>query len=259
MGGKGFQGLAIGMVLTTTQTYMSEVLPPRLRGPVLAFFPIFTLLGQLVGALVIYACMKASNGYIICFGSQWPFSAVPLLVALVIPESPTYLVRKNKLEAAYKAQERLDPKHRDAQEAIMIIQRNIEHERQQHKATYADCFKGTNLRRTLLVMLGAAMPQLWGLTLLAKASYFAQVVGLSPNLSVLLLILGIVCGLLSNVVSMWVLHRVGRRTLVLVGFAVTGVLWTAMGISGIWDGTPTIAYGLPFLNSSASRVLTCPI
>jgi MFS family permease len=57
LAGKGFQGGAIGMVLTTCQTYMSEVLPPKLRGPVLAFFPIFTLLGQLIGSVVIYVCL----------------------------------------------------------------------------------------------------------------------------------------------------------------------------------------------------------
>ena len=42
---KLMMGLAIGGVLCTTQTYLSEILPPKLRGSVMAFFPVFTLLG----------------------------------------------------------------------------------------------------------------------------------------------------------------------------------------------------------------------
>ncbi|PYH39699.1 MFS general substrate transporter [Aspergillus neoniger CBS 115656] len=42
------QGLAVHMITCTTQTCISEILPPVLRGPMLAFFPIFILLGQLM-------------------------------------------------------------------------------------------------------------------------------------------------------------------------------------------------------------------
>jgi MFS family permease len=90
--GKFAQGGAIGAVMATCQTYMSEILPPALRGSGMAFFPVFTLLGQLTGALVIYGALGDNNGYALVFGSQWPFSFVPILVAFFIPESPTWYV-----------------------------------------------------------------------------------------------------------------------------------------------------------------------
>jgi MFS family permease len=90
--GKFAQGGAIGAVMAACQTYMSEILPPALRGSGMAFFPVFTLLGQLTGALVIYGALDDSNGYALVFGSQWPFSFVPILVAFFIPESPTWYV-----------------------------------------------------------------------------------------------------------------------------------------------------------------------
>ncbi|EFY92304.1 hypothetical protein J3458_000907 [Metarhizium acridum] len=242
LAGKAFQGLAIGIVTTTTQTYMSEVLPPSLRGPILAFFPMFTLLGQLIGAAVIFGCMKMPNGYAVCFASQWPFSIVPMIVAFFIPESPTYLVRKNRMSQALKSQQRLEPRGGDAQQTIDVIRRNIEHERKMTKATYIDCLKRANLRRTLIVMLSGALPQIFGLALLAKASYFAQVVGMSADTSVVLLIIGILCGLLANTASIWVLHHVGRRRLILCGLSGVSFLWLTMGISGIWDKQPTISY-----------------
>lgn len=56
--GKLFHGISIGILLCVTQTYMSEVLPVVLRGPIIAFYPIFTLLGQLVGSIVVYTSLK---------------------------------------------------------------------------------------------------------------------------------------------------------------------------------------------------------
>lgn len=242
LAGKAFQGGAIGIVMATTQTYMSEILPPKLRGPILAFFPTFTLLGQLIGAAVIYGCLGIDKGYRICFALQWPFSAIPFVMALIIPESPTYLIRKNKHEQAFKAQQRLDPPGTDTQQTIDLITRNIEHERQESKATYIDCFKGTNLRRTLIIVFANLMPQIFGLMLLSKASYFMQVVGMDADLSLLILVGGIACGFASNLISIWILSLYGRRLLTLLSLGGLIVLWTSMGIGGIWSGDATIWY-----------------
>ncbi|GJP95316.1 hypothetical protein AlacWU_08215 [Aspergillus niger] len=83
------QGLAVHMITGTTQTYMFEILPPVLRGPMLAFFPIFILLGQLMGSVVVYKALDiaGSRGYKNCFISQWPFSALPLVVQLSSPKA----------------------------------------------------------------------------------------------------------------------------------------------------------------------------
>lgn len=236
LAGKGVQGGAIGMVLTTTQTYISEIVPPNLRGPMLAFFPIFTLLGQLIGAGVIYACLNLPNGYTICFATQWAFSGVPFILSYAVPESPTYLVRKGLLEKARSAQRRLDGRDIPTEETIGAIQRNIEWESNSARSTYIACFNSANRRRTLIVMFASSLPQVFGLTLLSKASYFAQVIGMESTLSVLVLILGIVCGLFANICSMYVLLRVGRRTLIIWSLCILTVIWGAMGIAGVWPG-----------------------
>lgn len=256
LAGKGFQGGAIGMVQTTCQTYMSEILPPKLRGPLLAFFPIFTLLGQLVGSAVIYACLDLDNGYIICFATQWPFSAVPMIMAFVVPESPTYLIRKDKHAKARRAQKRLDAAGIDTDRTLATIYKNIEHERSQTDATYSACFHRVHLRRTLIVMFVNVLPQAFGITLLSQASYFGQVVGMPSSLSVLVLILGIVFGLLANVASMWVVARIGHRLLTLVGLGINAVLWTALGIAGIWSGRVVVWYGRLFTYPFPRRLIS---
>ena len=245
LAGKAIEGAAIGMVMTITQTYVSEVAPPILRGPLLAFFPTFTLLGQLVGAGVLYACLDVTKGYAICFAMQWPFSGLAFVLSFVIPESPTYLVRKNDMAGAYKAQKRLDGRDIATEDTIRAIERNIEQERKRSSATYVDLFNKANFRRTMIVLFSSVMPQTFGITLLSNASYFGQTLGMSATLSLMLLILGIVCGLLANFASIWILTKVGRRRLIVVSFGVLAVLWLAMGISGFWPYRPAMWYVAP--------------
>ena len=62
---KTIQGFAVGGIMCTTQTWLSEILPMELRGPLMAFFPIFKLLGQLVGALVCFSQNRFRVAYVL--------------------------------------------------------------------------------------------------------------------------------------------------------------------------------------------------
>jgi MFS family permease len=241
--GKLFQGICIGILLCVTQTYMSEVLPVVLRGPIIAFYPIFTLLGQLVGSIVVYTSLKhkGPESYRICFASQWPFSAVPFVLAAILPESPTWLLRKGRTEAALKAQKKLNTARIDSQAVIEELQASIlaeQEEKNTHR--YVDCFRGVNIRRTFIVAFASLLPQMFGLQLLANASYFMQIVGMSSTNSLIFLILGIGLGLIANVVSLWTLNAFGRRSLILGTLAAAMILWLAMGIAGCFSGTVMI-------------------
>ena len=218
--------------MTATQTYMSEILPPVLRGSGMAFFPVFTLLGQLTGAIVIFASLNKSKGYAVAFGSQWPFSFVPIVVACFIPESPAYYVRKHMMDKALKAQARLDPPGADTKAIVAKIEADIEHERATTgRATFTECFHKRNIRRTFIVMWANCLTAVFGLQLLGKASYFLQKVGMKASLSLIFLILGILLGLIANVISVWVMSRVGRRPLIFMSLSITSVLYLMMGVA----------------------------
>jgi MFS family permease len=239
--GKFVQGAATGAVMTATQTYLSEILPPVLRGSGMAFFPAFTLLGQLTGALVVFGCMGREKGYRDAFASQWPFSFVPILVAFLIPESPTYLIRKRKTSQAIQAQTRLAPANTDVQAAITTLTALVAHEEKSAKsASFRQCFEGKNLRRTMIVLFAMALPNFFGIPLLAKASYFLQICGMAPNLSIIFLILGIVIGLLANIISVWTLARFKRRLLLLSTLVLCAVYWTAMGIANCFHSASVV-------------------
>ena len=247
--GKIVQGFAIGVVTAATQTYISENVPTSLRGPTMALFPTFTLLGQFVGAIEIFVSSRdeSSNSYLVSFASQWPFSAVPFVMALLAPESPAYLVRRDHIAAALNSQRRLHIPKIDIVDLVEQLQQSIQLEREwAQEVTYRDCFRGANARRSLIVIFSMVIPTLFGLPLLSNASYYLQVVGMSAQYSLMFLVLGIGLGLLSNGIGVWTASRVGRRPLTLVSLGITTILWLSMGIAGCFDSIVTIWYSFPY-------------
>lgn len=247
LGGKLVQGCATGMMLCVVQTYMSEVLPTTLRGPIIAFFPVFTLLGQLIGAVVVHICStsKSADSYRIAFASQWPLVCVLLVVAILLPESPSWLMRRNRSVKALRSQQRLgiaelDPRPIGGRMGVLNDPR--EQIEGSNAASYMDCFKGNHQRRTFIIAFASSLPQLFGLTLLSNASYFLQMVGMDANDSTVFLILGIGLGFISNIVSVWALSAGGRRILSLMTLGIATILWLAMGVAGCFSGAVVTWY-----------------
>lgn len=241
--GKIIQGLALGVLNATTQTFVSETTPAGLRGPALALLPTNTLLGQLIGAAAIYSVSHdhSRRSYLISLATQWPFSVVVILVAVLVPESPGHLVGLGLHRAARESLKRVHTSGINIDAALEEVHQLVFHEQGLSSATtYWDCFKSTNRRRTMILLFSSLIPQLFGLSLLAQASYFMQIVGMAASTSLIFLILGIALGLLGNIVGVWILTRVGRRKLIITSLTVSTILWLGMGIAGCWLGTVTI-------------------
>lgn len=238
--GKFIAGLTLGVTVTASQTYMSEVLPPSLRGSINAFFPIFFLFGQLMSAVIIFSRqpVQGPKSYLTCIHAIWAFSIVPAVAAATVPESPVWLLRRGKVEAASRSETRLQTAGTDISTNIQALQRVIDHERPQNEAessTYWDCFKGVDRRRTWIAVLGACSPKIWGITLLGDGPYFAQIAGQKPRPSLIFLMSGIGAGILSNGISLWLLTVQGRRRLILSTLFVIAFLWLGMGICATWE------------------------
>lgn len=48
-------GAGIGILMTTCQTYVSDIAPVKLRGVLLAFFPFFVTIGQLIAITLVFS------------------------------------------------------------------------------------------------------------------------------------------------------------------------------------------------------------
>lgn len=249
--GKVIQGFATGIIKVQCLTWISENAPTALRGSAMALVPTFTLLGQLIGAVVIYSIndVESAKGYLIALGSQWVLSIAPFVLSLIMPESPAYLIRRGQDEAAMCSVERLVAPKVDPVRVFQRTKYTIEKEAlMADEVLYADCFNKAHIRRTGIVIFANFMPSLFGLDLLATASYFLQVVGMDSGLSLIFLIVGIVLGMLANGGSLVLLTRVGRRRLTISTISIAGLLYTGMGVAGCFSGDVTIWYSAVSLN-----------
>ncbi|KAK3117970.1 hypothetical protein LTR53_000122 [Teratosphaeriaceae sp. CCFEE 6253] len=247
-GGKLLEGVAVGLIICSTQTYLSEVVPARLRGPIFALFPAFQLLGQLVAAVVVLVVLPTpgAKSYRIALATEWPFSVIPLLLAALVPESPVWLLQKDKTQAARDCFRRFHGAQvaTDSQDLFHDMHRAVNEERwaaQDRQATYIECFRGVNLKRSMIVVFANTIPELFGLTLIGHASYFLQILGLSHTISFIILVLGVVLGLFANIGSWWTLLKFGRRLLILSTLSIVGVLWLSIGIAGCFT-SKNVAY-----------------
>lgn len=245
--GKMAEGTAIGIIIVSTQTYMSEIVPQRLRGPALALFPILLLFGQLVATGVSLGLEGVDSpwSYRIAVATSWPFSIIPILLGILLPESPALLLRREQNRSAWLSFTRLhgETVAAQCQDLFEDIRKAVEEERRKSdKVRYKDCFKGTNLRRTFIVIFANVLPDLFGLTMLGNATYFVQQLGMAHNLSFVIQLVGILFALISNATSFFTLLRFGRRTHILYSMAVVGVLWLAMGIVGVFNRNETAAW-----------------
>lgn len=238
LAGKIIQGFATALLKITTLTWISESVPVCLRGPSMAVVPAANLLGQFIGALVVFGVngVEDDKGYLITLGLQWFFCLAPFVMCLILPESPSYLVRKARIDEARSSITRLFAPKNDCDKILAQLQATDEEERSQARndtaITYAECFRGTNLRRTGIVIFANLLPPLFGLPLLTAASYFLQQVGMKSTWSLLFLIIGIIVGFAGNVGSTWTLSHLPRRPLTIISLLISALLWGVMGVSG---------------------------
>ncbi|WDK22997.1 hypothetical protein CGRA01v4_14288 [Colletotrichum graminicola] len=199
--GKTVQGLSIGVLKVTAMTYISETAPTALRGSAMGLVPTGNLIGQLLGSIVVFLVndVPTKAGYLASFGSQWILAVVPFILSLIISESPAYLEERGKPDKATKASERLYAPRVDPMKVLRRLRASIIEEKEMTAgASYFTCFKGTNLRRTMVVIIANLFTALFGLDLIAKSSYFLQTIGMKSRISLMILIGGIVVGTFAN-------------------------------------------------------------
>ncbi|KAJ5787507.1 hypothetical protein N7457_002497 [Penicillium paradoxum] len=234
-------GIPWGVFQTLTITYASEVCPVALRGYLTTYVNFCWGLGQLIGIGVIMGMLDRTDewAYRIPYGLQWMWP-VPLFVAIwLAPESPWWLVRKGRTEDAKRVLLRLTSKSQqgdfDPDETIaMMVHTTALEEKITKGASYLDCFKGTDLRRTEIVCMVWAMQNLSGNSFSNYSTYFLTQAGLSESNSYAFA-MGQYGINMVGVFGAWFLMTlgIGRRTLCLWGLCGLCTMLMIMGFLGL--------------------------
>lgn len=234
-------GIPWGVFQTLTITYASEVCPVALRGYLTTYVNFCWGLGQTIGIGVIKSMLGRTDqwAYRIPYALQWMWP-VPLLVGIACaPESPWWLVRKGRVEEAKKSLLRLTSTNRetdfDADETVAMMVHTTKLEEKITKgASYLDCFKGTDLRRTEIICMVWAIQNLSGNSFSGYSTYFLEQAGLAPSKAYDFALgqYGINMG---GVFGAWFLMTLGlgRRSLYLYGLCGLFSMLLIMGFLGL--------------------------
>ncbi|TGJ78605.1 hypothetical protein E0Z10_g10158 [Xylaria hypoxylon] len=234
-------GIPWGVFQTLTITYASEVCPVALRGYLTTYINACWGFGQLIGigAIVGNSWRHDEWAYRIPYALQWIWPAPLIIGILLAPESPWWQVRHGRLDEAKKSLLRLTSLNRetdfDADETIAMMAHTTALEANITKgASFLDCFKGVNLRRTEIVCACWAIQNLSGNSFSNYSTYFLQRAGLSESTSYYFA-LG-QYGINSvGVLGAWALITLGygRRTLYIYGLAALFVILLVLGFLGL--------------------------
>ncbi|KAF6838639.1 maltose permease [Colletotrichum musicola] len=186
-------------------------------------------------------------------------SLAAVLIGFVIPESSAYLVRKGRAEDAAASWRRLHSGiTADAEfatlEASVVRESAVARQEADQSATVLQCFRGTDARRTRIIIWSNLLQQLVGIALIANATvsaqtwprldrsrsanskqYFLQLTGMSAQLSLLITQIGISCSILAYAISWYTMTKFGRRSIMLWSAGIVSVLWLSIGVAGCFQ------------------------
>ena len=209
-------GLGVGAASALVPSYISESAPTDVRGSLSSLFQLAITLGILIAYLVNGAFAGTTDW-------RWPLGLafIPAVVLFVgmyfLPETPRWLVSKNREEEARRVLQRT--RSEDEVDNEMNEIRQVEEEEEQQAGVRE--LLSPWVRPILMVGLGLAIfQQLVGInTVIYYAPTIIKSTGLGSSASIFATIgIGVV-NVAMTVVAILIIDRVGRKPLLLVGIA----------------------------------------
>ncbi|KAJ6089953.1 hypothetical protein N7467_005169 [Penicillium canescens] len=246
--GELLMGIPLGVYQTLTVTYASEVCPVSLRAYLTTYVNLCWVFGQLIASGVLKGLATRTDqwAYRIPFAIQWIWP-VPIFIGVYLaPESPWWLVRKDRREDAVKSLKRLTRANSpgfSAEETVsMIIYTNALEKRVETGTSYLDCFKGIDRRRTEIACCVWAAQSLCGAGLMGYSTVFYQRAGLAVSQSFTMSLVQYAIGVIGTLSSWVLMTYFGRRTLYVGGLGLLTVVLLVIGFVSIAPSTSAISW-----------------
>ncbi|KAJ0418877.1 general substrate transporter [Aspergillus carlsbadensis] len=209
-----------------------------------------------IGQLLVYGVMRETQGipegpdsYRILFGVQWGFAAAGLLGLFFVPESPTRLIARGKVESAKKSMRTLYCANIPIDQMVERIQLNLASVAQS-AGSVKECFNKANRMRTVVAVSVFFIQACSGISWVASyMGYFMQQGGLETDKS-LDITLGISGAMaVGNMLSWPIVDRLGRRGSILSGLAFCTTCLLLIGALGCFSdkGRPVLLAQVAFM------------
>ncbi|KAL3450813.1 putative sugar transporter [Aspergillus insuetus] len=145
----------IGMELAVVPVYQSEIMPKEVRGFAVGSYQFSLMMGTLIVSCVCRgtSTLSGNKSFRVPYGLFFVIPSIVMVLIFFIPESPRWLLTKNRTdEARANLGKLLHGKKTEAEidEEFAALQYALEQELEQGR--YIEIFQGKNLKRTAIVV-----------------------------------------------------------------------------------------------------------
>ncbi|KAF9515074.1 hypothetical protein BS47DRAFT_1391822 [Hydnum rufescens UP504] len=260
--GRMIAGLGVGAVSCLVPMYQSECAPKNFRGLIVGLYQLAIGFGALFSAIVLNATKNqlSHSAWRTPIAVQFVWAFVLAGGMALLPESPRYLLYKDRVPAARMALSRLLSRPADSPEVdaeVAEITLALEAERALGSNSYLDCFRNTPNRNGLRTWTGIMLQVCQQFTGINFIFYYGTTFFKSAGISnpfIITIIIDTV-GICMAIVGLRLIDLVGRRHLLLIGAAGMMFCEYIIAIVGVTVGSHNTNSVGAHINLPAQRVL----
>ncbi|XP_019857805.1 PREDICTED: proton myo-inositol cotransporter-like isoform X1 [Amphimedon queenslandica] len=197
--------------------YNAELAPKTLRGRLVSLNQLFITAGIMISFCVSVAVHTVDFGWRIALGLQCVLAVVLIIGMVFLPETPRWLVKKGKSKKADKTLHRLrkDYTEEEIKEELNDIEFTVRNSNNSLRDVFADVFRWRILKRILLGVILQKFQQLTGINVIM---YYSTSIFCSIDVSsyATTAIVGVV-NFLTTLITLFIVDKVGHKSLLLVG------------------------------------------
>ncbi|KAI0372752.1 general substrate transporter [Pilatotrama ljubarskyi] len=238
--GRFFAGFGVGLVSTLVPMYQSECAPKWIRGAVVSGYQWAITIGLLLASVINNATKDRQDhsAWRIPISIQFIWAFILFVGMFYLPETPRWLIKKGRDEAAAKSLSRLTslpPDDPEVQTELEDIRAALREEQARGESSYLDCFKFNRSKiafRTLSGIFIQAWQQLTGINFIFYfgTTFFKNAGIKDPFLTS---VATNIVNVFMTLPGMWGVERFGRRSLLLWGAVVMCICEYIVAIIGV--------------------------
>ena len=227
-------GIGVGVASLASPMYIAEITPARVRGRMVSVNQFAIVSGMLVIYFVNYfIALSGDEAWNTSTGWRWMFAsgAIPsgifLVLLLLVPESPRWLIEQGSREKARGILARIGGAAYAENET-----RSIESTLNQEVETLGQLFR-PGWRKVMILGIGLAiLQQVTGINVfIYYAPEIFKKLGSGANAALLQTIVIGAVNLTFTIVAIWTVDRLGRRPLMITGSIGMAISLVAMGLA----------------------------
>ena len=220
-------GVGIGLASVTSPMYIAEIAPARLRGRLVTVNQLAIVVGALSSIIVSYFLSHTGN-----WRAMFGYELVPVILFFaglaIVPESPRWLFEKKRVDEAREVLGKIYLSASAVDQELDIMRQAG----QEEVGTFAELLR-PGIRKALLIaaalavfqQMTGASPLTFYLPIIFQQAGFAKASDAIFQ-TVLLNVWNVFCTLL----AMWLVERLGRRPLLLIGISGMGASLVLVGV-----------------------------